>query len=63
MYNSSRLSRLTHPRATLIAMVLLVVVFGLFGAFASAAHPELSLTTPATFEAAATVLSTWICCH
>ncbi|MCZ6710468.1 MAG: hypothetical protein O7B25_08905 [Gammaproteobacteria bacterium] len=46
MIHSIRLSRLTHPRATLIAIVLLAVVLGLFGIVASALHPELSTTTP-----------------
>jgi hypothetical protein len=41
-YQGIRLSRLTHPRASLLAIVLLAVVFGLFGVVASAAHPELS---------------------
>ena len=48
MYQSIRLSRLTHPRASLIAMVLLTLVFGLFGLVASALHPELSALDPAT---------------
>ena len=46
MIHSIRLSRLTHPRATLIAIVLLAVVLGLFGIVASALLPELSTTTP-----------------
>ena len=46
MIHSIRLSRLTHPRATLTAIVLLAVVLGLFGIVASALLPELSTTTP-----------------
>jgi hypothetical protein len=61
-YQGIRLSRLTHPRASLIAIVLLAVVFGLFGVVASAAHPELSHAAPNTFEGAATLFSRAIFC-
>ena len=46
MNNGIRLSRLNHPRGTLAAMVLLAAVFLLFGAFAHALHPELSMAAP-----------------
>ncbi len=63
MNHSIRLSRLTHPRASLIALVLLAVVFGLFGIVASALHPELSAAVPATvpslFEFAAGLFNNW----
>ena len=66
MYDSIRLSRLTHPRASLIAMVLLAIVFGLFGIVASLLHPELGAAGPAaapnTFEGAALLFSNWIFC-
>ena len=65
MYHSIRLSRLTHPRASLFAMVLLVLVFGVFGAVANAMHPELSVQGPAaapnTYQGAAMLVSDWIC--
>ncbi len=52
MNNSMRLSRLNHPRGTLVAMVLLAAVFLLFGAFAHALLPELTAGAPeATGEA------------
>lgn len=54
MNQSFRLSRLTHPRATFIAIILLAVVFGLFGAVASAMHPEPSTVEP---DAAADLLT------
>jgi hypothetical protein len=50
MNNSFRLSRLTHPRASLFAIILLAVVFGIFGLVASAMHPELTFTPPLARE-------------
>ncbi len=47
MNHSIRLSRVNHPRGTLVAMVLLAAVFLLFGVFAHALHPELAAQTPA----------------
>ena len=47
MNHSIRLSRLNHPRGTLVAMVLLTAVFLLFGVFANALHPELVTQVPA----------------
>ena len=54
-----RLSRLSHPRATLMAMALLAVVFLLFGMFASAAEPDYA---PAlgSIDGAATLLGSWV---
>ncbi len=46
MNNGIRLSRLNQPRGTLVAMVLLAVVFLLFGVFANALHPELAVSVP-----------------
>ncbi len=47
MNHSIRLSRVNHPRGTLVAMVLLAAVFLLFGVFANALHPELAAQAPA----------------
>jgi len=47
MNHSIRLSRVNHPRGTLVAMVLLATVFLLFGVFAHALHPELAAQAPA----------------
>ncbi len=47
MNHSIRLSRLNHPRGTLVAMALLAAVFLLFGVFAHALHPELATQAPA----------------
>ncbi len=46
MNHSIRLSRLNHPRGTLVAMALLAAVFLLFGVFAHALHPELATQAP-----------------
>lgn len=46
MNYSIRLSRLSHPRATMLAMILLAAVFLLFGLFANALHPELAMQAP-----------------
>jgi len=61
--HSFRLSRLTHPRATLVAIILLAVVFGLFGAVANALHPELSAVAPAapdTWAGVVQLIDGWI---
>ncbi len=47
MNHSIRLSRVNHPRGTLVAMVLLAAVFLLFVFLAHALHPELAAQTPA----------------
>ena len=66
MNNSIRLSRLTHPRASLIAMVLLAVVFGLFGFVASALNPDLGASAaaaaPHSVEGVAAFFSNWVFC-
>lgn len=54
-----RLSRLTHPRATLLAMVLLAVVFLLFGMFASAVEPGYA-PAPATIDGAIVKIGSWL---
>lgn len=54
-----RMSRLSHPRATLFAMILLAVVFGLFGLVASAFEPSYS-PPPSTFEGAAMIFGDWL---
>ena len=41
MKDSFRLSRISHPRASLWAMALLAVVFAAFGVWAEAAVPML----------------------
>jgi hypothetical protein len=38
MYYNHRLSRIAHPRGTLVAMILLTVVFLGFGMWAEAHH-------------------------
>ena len=48
MNHSIRLSRVNHPRGTLVAVVLLTAVFLLFGVFANALHPELATQAPET---------------
>lgn len=59
MIREIRLSRLTHPRATLVAMALLAVVFILFGVFANAlpTHP---VAPPNTFDGAVFLISDWV---
>ena len=54
-----RMSRLSHPRATLVAMVLLAAVFLLFGLFASAAEPSYT-PAPNTLGGAASLISDWV---
>ena len=66
MYDCIRFSRLTHPRASRAAFVLLAGVFSLFGAVASALHPELgaaaTAATPKVLAGAAELLGNWISC-
>lgn|GEM_PF-6994234 len=50
-----RMSRLRYPRATLFAMILLAVVFLLFGWVASAFEPAYT-PAPSTFEGAAMII-------
>ena len=59
VFNETRMSRLSHPRATAFAMILLAVVFLLFGVFASAIEPAYT-PAPNTFEGAAVIVSSWI---
>ena len=54
-----RMSRLSHPRATLFAMILLAVVFGLFGLIASAFEPSYT-PPPTSFEGAAKIIGDWL---
>ena len=57
-----RLSRVSHPRATLMAIILLAAVFLLFGMFASAAQPDYA---PALGGSAGstTLLGSWVGQH
>ncbi len=57
-----RLSRLSHPRASLMAMVLLAVVFLLFGLFASAAEASYA-PAPNTVGGAMGLISDWVVNH
>ena len=63
MPQSTRLSRLTKPRTSLVAMALLALVFGLFGLIASALHPELGIAAPGAlptaFEGVAALFNNW----
>lgn len=54
-----RLSRLTHPRGTLVAMILLAVVFILFGMFAEA-RPTAHVPAPNTLDGAAYLVTDWV---
>ena len=42
MHNNIRLSRISHPRATLMGFALLIAVFLVFGLWAQVSYPELS---------------------
>ena len=53
-----RMSRLRYPRGTLMAMILLAVVFLLFGLFASAIQPEYA-APPETITGLLSSLSEW----
>ena len=57
--NDMRLSRLTHPRGTLVAMILLAVVFLLFGMFAEAL-PVAHVPPPNTLDGAAYLVTDWV---
>lgn len=55
-----RMSRLSHPRASLLAMILLAVVFLLFGMFASAAMEPSYTPAPHTINGAANLIGDWV---
>ena len=59
MFSEIRMSRLAQPRATVVAMILLAVVFLLFGVFASAVEPTYS-AAPNTLEGMATIFGNWV---
>ena len=54
-----RMSRLGHPRATLMAMILLAVVFLMFGIFASAVEPS-HAAAPNTIDGAVAIIGDWV---
>lgn len=54
-----RMSRLSYPRASLFAMLLLAAVFLLFGLAASAWEPGYS-PAPNTFEGSAMIFGHWL---
>ncbi len=58
-----RMSRLSHPRASLVAMILLAVVFLLFGMFASAAIEPTYTPAPITIDGAASRIGDWVLAH
>jgi hypothetical protein len=58
-----RMSRLSHPRASLVAMILLAVVFLLFGMFASAAIEPSYTPAPNTINGAASLIGDWVLTH
>ena len=57
--NDIRLSRLSHPRATLFAAVMLAIVFLLFGVFANAMAPP-HMPAPNTLDGAAVLVCDWV---
>jgi hypothetical protein len=57
-----RMSRLSHPRASLFAMILLAVVFLLFGLFASAVEPAYT-PAPNTVNGAVSLIGDWVTAH
>ena len=59
LVNDMRLSRLSHPRATLVAMVLLASVFLLFGMFAAAGEPA-ATPAPNTLDGAILLIGDWV---
>ncbi len=59
MINDMRLSRLSHPRATLVAMVLLAIVFLTFGVFAQAMQGSVEMPAPNTIQGALVLVSDW----
>ena len=54
-----RMSRLSHPRGTLFAMVLLAAVFLIFGLFVGAAEPA-PMPAPNTIDGAAQLIGNWV---
>ena len=54
-----RLSRLSHPRGTVMAMVLVAAVFLLFGMFASAMEPAYA-PAPNTVDGAVSLIGHWV---
>lgn len=58
--NDMRLSRLSYPRATLVAMVLLAVVFLTFGVFAQATQASVEMPAPNTIQGALVLVSDWV---
>ena len=54
-----RMSRLSHPRATVLAMILLAVVFLMFGMFATAVEPSYS-PAPNTVDGAMVLIGDWV---
>jgi hypothetical protein len=54
-----RMSRLSHPRATVLAILLLAVVFLLFGLFASAVEPSYA-PAPSTIDGAMVRIGDWL---
>ena len=54
-----RLSRLSHPRASLVAMILLAVVFLMFGMIASAMEPSYT-PAPNTINGAVSLIGDWM---
>lgn len=54
-----RLSRLTHPRATMLAIILLAVVFLLFGMFAGALETGYT-PAPSTPGGTASLIGNWV---
>ena len=59
MISEIRMSRLSHPRASLFAMLLLAGVFLLFGLIASALEPSYT-PAPNTFEGSARIFGHWL---
>lgn len=60
-----RMSRLSHPRATLVAMILLAAVFLLFGMFASAVEPACvpaptGMSSPASIDGSLSLIGHWV---
>ena len=59
LINDMRLSRLSHPRATLVAIILLAVVFLLFGVVAQTMNPAVEIPAPNTVDGAFMLLRIW----
>ena len=60
MTNNIRMSRISHPRATLWAMLLLAVVFLGFGMWAEACLPDNEIAVPTQEQNSPTEHSSWI---